>query len=136
MAVDVVQNNNSGRINYLDSIALGAIGGYALKWAIPVTSQEKDIRYNKALRKIEDETMKIIQKSSLNEVDAFVRECNSDLTFTAKKVGENVLDTFTKSIRPTKTFLEIGIGLALATAVIHNIFNEIAKDSKSLKPIN
>ncbi|MFA7658138.1 MAG: hypothetical protein WCY19_01755 [Candidatus Gastranaerophilaceae bacterium] len=41
MAIDAVQNNNSGRISVLGSAVFGGLAGYSLKWALPVTSQEK-----------------------------------------------------------------------------------------------
>ena len=139
MAVEVVQNNNSGRISYTKAAAIGAIGGYALKWAIPITTQEKDKRYNATLIKIKN--------INLDEVDVFVRLQDNKLSSSkikeinkillseiknsvkiTKKVAEKFLVAFTKSIRPTKTFVSVGVGLTVGATVIHNIFYQIAKD--------
>lgn len=54
MSVSAVQkNNNLGQMNYLGSMSVGAISGYALKWALPINSSEKnDEKYVTELNQI------------------------------------------------------------------------------------
>lgn len=90
MAVIEVQNNTEntqkqykGRMGYFSSMATGGLLGYALKWAIPVTSSEKsDLNYKKDLADIkrnawqarvnEIESIRI-SKPKLDGADEFIR---------------------------------------------------------------
>lgn len=146
MAVEVVQKNtNSGKINYIDAAAIGAIGGYTLKWAIPITPQEKDKRYNTTLVAIEKKNLdgvdvyirlqdeKKLSPTEIKQIKQILSEKFNNNVLKTKELGKQVLVSFTKSIRPTKTFLLLGTGLTVGTAIIYNIFKEIAKDSKKNK---
>lgn len=53
MAVSAVKNSDRPkRISYLESTVAGILTGYALKYILPVTSQEKDEHYIAALKTI------------------------------------------------------------------------------------
>lgn len=54
MAVSAIQNDNNSNksISYTKSAALGALVGYSLKWALPITPQEKDERFNAQIKNI------------------------------------------------------------------------------------
>lgn len=53
MAVSAVKNSDRPkRISYLESTVAGVLAGYALKYILPVTSQEKDEHYIAALKTI------------------------------------------------------------------------------------
>jgi hypothetical protein len=164
MVVEAIRSNdNPKRISYIDSAIIGALGGYALKWVIPVTSQEKDTAYKTALLNIEKEAKKAafaeiekIRQTKPDGFDVFERVYNKQVyesgieklpkhlmdkvmpliarvnekAETTKVVGKHILTTFTKSIRPSKAFLEIGVGLTIGAALIHNILNEIAQDAQ------
>lgn len=54
MAVTTVQKNEdyTKRASYLTSGAIGTIAGFSLKYAIPITAQEKDVHYHNELKRI------------------------------------------------------------------------------------
>ena len=55
MAVEAIQKNNtnnSRKMSVASSATIGALAGYTLKWALPVTSLEKDEKYTLGLEKI------------------------------------------------------------------------------------
>ncbi len=160
MAVSAIQkdtNNNSHKMSYIQSAATGALIGYSLKWAIPVTPQEKDEIFNAKLKEIsataqaerlkefenikniepktqaKDTFIKLHDDKKLNEVEikklaeplcTQVMDFKNRVNETAKtvrKVGRKTLNAFTKSIRPTSTFVLTGMGIALCIAFLHNI---------------
>lgn len=95
MSVSAIQNNNQykkRRMNYLPSMVVGALGGYAAKWILPPTEQERDAKY----------------------IDEFIKlKDNSDI---------DSLNFRIKRIRPTNAFIALGISAAFTIALINNIF--------------
>lgn len=83
MAVEAIQKNNtynSGKMSVAGSAVVGALAGYSLKWALPITHQEKDERYKLELKKINTEARlarnaekKLIAGSKLDGADTFVK---------------------------------------------------------------
>jgi hypothetical protein len=61
MSLRAVQKNNpdksSRKNNYINYLSAGAVGGYALKWLIPLTKQEKDSLFLSGLKKIAVESV-------------------------------------------------------------------------------
>lgn len=72
MAISVTQKNQSHTrgINLPLAGAVGAIGGYALKYSIPITKAEKDGRFKLS----SDETRQIVKKFRLEEIEAIRSE--------------------------------------------------------------
>lgn len=73
MVVRAIQNDsneNSGKLSYIGSAIVGAVGGYSLKWALPITSHEKDERYNSELLKIKSK----MKQARLDEIELIRRE--------------------------------------------------------------
>lgn len=63
MAVNAVQKNNTNStMSYPKSLAVGAITGFALKWALPLTRQERDSNYNLELSKVKAEAKSAKEK--------------------------------------------------------------------------
>lgn len=52
MAVEAVHNNGQNKTSYINSLAVGVMGGYALKWALPILPSENDKRYTDELNSI------------------------------------------------------------------------------------
>lgn len=168
MAVRAIQNDtneNSGKLSYIGSAIVGAVGGYSLKWGLPVTSQEKDERYHDELSKVRigvkkarmdeaelirkeastivgaDEFLRLYDnkklihteikkyKGSLAEklTSLLIRVNNSAII--ARDIGIKKIIFYTKSIRPTGSFIAIGTGVALLIALVHNIYKEASKKS-------
>lgn len=76
MAVCAIQNNSnqkSGKLSYFGSMIIGAISGYSLKWALPITSQEKDERYNSELSKIRLN----VKKARMDEIEIIRKEAST-----------------------------------------------------------
>jgi hypothetical protein len=68
MTVDAVQNN---KMSYIGAMTIGAVTGYSLKWAIPITSEEKnDGNYSAKLSEIR----KKAQKAKEKEVETIKKE--------------------------------------------------------------
>lgn len=82
MAVNAVQNNNNSTMSYKKSIAVGAITGYALKWALPITPQEKDLNYTLELNRAKAEA----KLAKTNELSAIINA----------KPKTKAIDTFSK----------------------------------------
>ena len=62
MSVNAVRQNENTPASYLKYLALGAVSGYALKYALPLTAQEKDENFNAELNKIKARAESIKQK--------------------------------------------------------------------------
>jgi hypothetical protein len=155
MAVNAVQNK---KMSYTGATIVGAVGGYSLKWAIPVISGEKnDTSYSSKLSDItknsqksrKDEFEKIKKEAhELPYGDEFVKmNQNGDLDYSklegfkgtkqealtnllarlddaatsVKEEGVKELNTKTKALRPTSTFVFLGILAGLLTAALYNI---------------
>lgn len=76
MAVCAIQNNSnqkSDKLSYFGSMIIGAVSGYSLKWALPITSQEKDERYNSELSKIRLN----VKKARIEEIEAIRKEAST-----------------------------------------------------------
>ena len=114
MAVSAIQNNNSKnnhKTSYLKAAGLGALGGYALKYIIPVAPQERDESYSLALDeiKIEKQAAKAKEIASIRNItdnvpaaDEFIKICdNKDVKpskyrmFRSTK-NKNVIDYLTQ----------------------------------------
>lgn len=88
MALDAVQKNQTppSSVSYIKAASIGALSGYALKYILPITYQERDENYNEALNKnqLEAETQKAaaieeIRKSKRSELtDTFIRMNDTD----------------------------------------------------------
>lgn len=97
MSINAVQNNsnnNSHITGYIASAAVGSIGGYTLKWMLPVTKSEKDERYNLELASLKKEArqakikeLQTIGKDFLKSVgvDEFLSRYDDDAAETAGK---------------------------------------------------
>lgn len=75
MAVRAIQNDtneNSGKLSYIGSAAVGALGGYSLKWIVPLTANEKDERYRSELSKIRLEA----KKARMDEFELIKKEAS------------------------------------------------------------
>lgn len=59
MSVNVVRRNDESHTSYLKSAALGALTGYALKYMLPLTPQEKDDTYVNSLKELKDKAKNI-----------------------------------------------------------------------------
>lgn len=59
MSVNVVRRNDEPHTSYLKSAALGALTGYALKYMLPLTPQEKDDTYVNSLKELRDKAKNI-----------------------------------------------------------------------------
>lgn len=101
MSVNSIENNNTKRVSYVGSMAVGAMAGYALKWAIPLTSQEKDGSYKQNMsearhtywqkREQEIEALKNI-KEKPDGADEFIKlHDEKRLTYTEIKKAEQPL---------------------------------------------
>jgi hypothetical protein len=88
MALDALQKNPNSptQVSYIKASATGALVGYALKYLIPVTYQERDENYNEVIRqnrinarKIKaDEVGKIRQSKNRSELtDTFIKMYDS-----------------------------------------------------------
>lgn len=61
MPVNAIQQRETSPANYLKYMAIGSIGGYALKYAAPITPQEKDDYYKAELKRIGEKRKRIKQ---------------------------------------------------------------------------
>lgn len=60
MAVSAIEKNrNSGNIGYGTSMLFGAMAGFSLQWALPVTPQERDENYKAKLNEIKSKSKEI-----------------------------------------------------------------------------
>lgn len=78
MVVSAIQNNNtkkSGNINYLGAATLGGLTGYALKYILPITPQEKDANFKAELAQIEAEA----KQTRINDIEAIRKIAKKDL---------------------------------------------------------
>lgn len=168
MSVRAIQNDtneNSGKLSYIGSAIVGAVGGYSLKWGLPVTAQEKDERYRDELSKVRigvknarmdevglirkeaskivgaDEFLHLYDNNKLihTEIKKYQGSLSEKLTsllarvnnsaIIARDIGIRKIISYTKSIRPTGAFIAIGTGVALITALVHNMYKEVSKES-------
>jgi len=108
MAVSPVQNNSNKNVSYAKSAAIGALVGYSSKYLLPISSQEKDDSFVSEMTKIKvnakSNTLKIIE-------------------------GERGLKAYTKSIRPTGTFVFVGLITGLLIACARNLKRGLAQES-------
>lgn len=126
MTVNAIKSNdNHGRISYLNSIALGGLTGYALKYALPITPQEADADFKWKLRQISSEARK-----SLDSFNPQIKEPEEVLKVfkELKQNGRRILIAGTKEIRPTGVFVWSGILIGATIAFINNILNVVAKN--------
>lgn len=166
MAVSAIEKNkthNSGNISYLKSMTFGALTGYVLKYALPITPQERDENFKTALNEIKlraqqakiDEIMLIKEeKNELEGADFFNRKKNQKFKLSEIKNNEKVMklirrvnekarevnilgrkkeNAYVKNIRPNGTFIFAGAGIALLAAITNNIINKIAEERVNAK---
>lgn len=90
MTVDAVQTttNTSKKMSYLGSMAIGAMSGYVLKWALPVSSSEKDEIYNSELAQIQLNA----KKAGEYEIEAIKKEPHEGIDEFIKLSNEGQLD--------------------------------------------
>lgn len=68
MPVRAIQNdNNQGRMSYLNSGLFGAFAGFSLKYLIPVLPQEKDEFFNAGLQEIRQKT-KVLKAFEIDKI--------------------------------------------------------------------
>lgn len=80
MAISAIQkdsNGNSGKMSYMGSMAVGALGGYASKWAIPLSKSEKNDKegYGAELSKIRRDA----RQARADEVEVIRKEASKTL---------------------------------------------------------
>jgi len=82
MALDAIQKtpNSPNQVSYIKASATGALAGYALKYFVPVTYQEKDENYNDALKQ--------------NQLDADAKKAASIEQIRQSKNKTELTDTF------------------------------------------
>jgi len=162
MAVEAIQKNNynnSNRMSVAGSATFGALAGYSLKWALPITPQEKDEKYSLELNRINKESRQarnaekeLIASSKLDGADKFVKmNKEGKLTLSeieklpdpdnaqvrklfvrinnaalkSKTEGQKALVNLTKGIRPTSTFVLLGLTIATGIALVHNLVQRV-----------
>lgn len=112
MSVDAVKENYKSytpRTSYLGAIGIGAIGGYALKWILPITPQEKDELYKTGI----SQARKVYWRTRNDEIEAIKK---------SKKKPEGA-DEFIKMYEKHKlTYAEIK---KLNSPKVQDLFNRI-----------
>lgn len=127
MAVSAIQkdtNNNSHKnMSYVKSAAAGALIGYSLKWALPITPQEKDERFNaeldaisakaKAAEAKEFENIRNIEPKTL-ATDTFIKLYDSnklndsDIKSLTEPLSTQVMDLKNRVNDKTKMIKQVG----------------------------
>lgn len=140
MAVNAVQENNTCKSphkpSYIGSIAIGALSGYALKWAIPITPWEKKDEYktlastpNRDLWVARDKEIETIKnsKEKLDGVDEFIKLNNDNKLDSSeiKKIQQPLQD---KLMALYNRVVEAGIEAKAAGRKKLNIY------TKSIRP--
>lgn len=161
MAVEAIQLNkhdsNQAHASYLKAGALGALTGYSLKYILPVSKVEKELKNDEffvELKKtVKEARLKEIEairnsKTKTEATDVFIsmvdkkeikasklKELKEPIAIEVKKliirvndkaravkaVGNEIFTAMTKHIRPTKTFVAAGVGVACAGALVYNL---------------
>ena len=77
MSVNAINTNDNKRsdVSYLKALAIGGLGGYALKHILPITQHEKDGRYRLYL----DNIKKQVTETKLKEIEAIRNYGNKTL---------------------------------------------------------
>lgn len=126
MTVNKVEQNKSSLGHGLQSAAIGAAVGYASKWALPLTSQEKDEDYKKIVQLIKRNTARTRRefKDSIQNLpektlaqDAFIKS--------SKEFVNNSICTYNttlKKIRPTAPFVIAGAVTGLVASFVKKVF--------------
>lgn len=152
MAVEAVQSNQqkSHQASYIKSAVAGGLGGYALKYVLPLTPQEKDEKFFNDINGVKE----ILKTKEINEIrksplrtdaqDEFVKLIdNNEIKFSkfsgktglieflshfnmrAREAAKKIVTTYNKDIRPANSFIAIGAGFALATAFVYNVLGKM-----------
>lgn len=171
MAIGAIQNNTNNdshkKMSIIKSATAGALVGYSLKWALPITSQEKDERFSSEMdalsaklkaaeskefenirnskrktvavdtfikmydeKKLTDNKIKKLQEPLSSEV-MDLKNSIGNKTKGIIEVGSKTIKAFTKSIRPTFTFICAGVVAGVAIALVNNISSIINENKKS-----
>ena len=126
MTVQKIEQNKSSLGHGIKSAAIGGMIGYAAKWALPLTSQEKDQDYQKVVRSIKANTAR--SRREFNEAlgnlpekslaqDAFIKS--------SKEFASNSICTYNKAlkkIRPAAPFVIAGAVTGLVGSFVHKVF--------------
>lgn len=122
--IQPVQENHSCLGHGIKSAALGGVIGYASKYALPLTVQEKDAEYRNIIEMIKKNAVK--SKFDFTEkVKGFSEKSLSNdayISSTKKFVKNNIrtYDRALKSLRPTGPFVIVGAVTGLVASFIHN----------------
>lgn len=121
MSIEAIQTHKkSGLGNGILASAIGAGAGYAAKYALPLTAQEKDADYQKMIKLISEKTRQA-QKDFMDAVkdikplaqDVYVKNMRN-----LEKSNVRAYDRALKRIRPTSPFVVVGAAAGLVTSFI------------------
>lgn len=116
--------------DYFESSAKRAVKGHEIK--VIRNTEKKTEAQIEALKLVDSKDVKISKikalkeptKTQVVEIIKGIQEAARG----AKSIGKKAFVAFTKSIRPTGTFMATGAGLAVATAFVYNVLQKISED--------
>ena len=127
MPVQRVENQKSYLGDGVRSAAVGAVAGYAAKYILPITNQEKDAEFKEIIETIKKSTvasklsfaeaLKNAPEKTLSQ-DAFVKATKG-----MARSSEGAFKLVFKSLRPSKPFIVAGAITGLAYSFIKNAFS-------------
>ena len=127
MPVQRVENQKSYLGDGIKSAAIGAVGGYAAKYLLPITKQEKDADYRAIINSIKKNAI----ETKINFTDALKNSPNKSLAQDAfvsatkgmARSSESAFKLAFKNLRPSKPFIIAGAITGLAYSFIKNAFS-------------
>lgn len=157
MAVNAVQRNEyrSNQASYTKAAGIGALSGYALKYVLPLTQQEKDemnsdkvdfkrfakmnaiegiTKDDKVLGRDEFLGLCTNKKLTAGEINALgepkrtqVFNIIKTINEKARVYAESAFVAIKKHLRPAKTFIAVGAAVALSTAFVYNVLGKMSE---------